>query len=1382
MGNNAGKYYVGLDMGTESVGWAVTDENYALLRAKGKDMWGARLFPSAQTAADRRSYRVSRRRRQREVARINYLKMCFADAIQKIDSGFMLRLDESKYFYEDRSEENKQSFSVFNDKEFTDREYFKKYPTIYHLRSELLKKDPIVPHDVRLVYLALLNMFKHRGNFLNNSLSIDSKGANISEAYKTLVDVASYFDIAFPNEVSTEELQNILSSQNLSKREKLEKLSNLFEFSKKTNPEAYEILQLCCGMKGKLRNIFGELIEEDNKNFSLSFSDSNYEEEATEAIELVGDDYFEIVAAAKEIYDIGLLANIMKGETYISDARVADYDAHHKDLIILKQVFKEYDIQSYDDFFRKMEEGNYSAYIGSVNSKYEKTRRNGNKGRSQEDVYKTIKNIIKKFPAEADKDQRVAYILDRIEKGIFMPKQLTGSNGVIPNQVHAREMKQILDNASTYLPFLCEKDESGFTTSERILKMFMFNIPYYVGPLGQEYLDQPGYNVWAKRIANGPIYPWNINEKIDVNEAAEKFIVRMLRNCTYLHDQKALPKQSLLYEKFTVLNELNNLRVYGNKISVEEKQDIFNDLFMRGKKVTRKTLCKYLVGKGIISKDDSEDEIISGIDGDFKNYLSSMNKFEPIFGRENIYGSNREMIEKIIFWGTVFGDDRKVLEEKITEAYGDSLDANVIKRISGFKFSGWGNLSREFLEMPGKSGSSEADKSIIILLWETNNNLMELLSSSYSFKEALESKNLKKQKELLEWNEDDLSELYLSPSVKRMVWQTIKILKEIYQVTHKEPEKIFVEMPREDSEKGKRTESRKKKLESLYKGQKEFLDAIGKYDEHDFRQKKLYLYYLQNGKSMYTGNEIDLENLLSNNSRYDIDHIYPRHYIKDDSLDNNLVLVEKEINNDIKGGDYPLDSSIQARMAPMWKGLLRKGFISKEKYDRLLRTTEFTEQEQADFIARQLVETRQGTKAITQILKEVFPSTKVVFSKANVVSSFRQKYDIPKVRCMNSCHHAHDAYLNIVVGNTYYVKFTANPLNFIKEAGKKWKDPSYHYHMDKIFNYRVERNGEVAWVPQVGDDSGTIKKVRATMSKASVLLTAKAYMVHGGISNKATIYSAKEAQSNPNAYYPTKTSDSRLKDVSKYGGITSIANTAYALVQYSVKENKKIRQLVGVPIYLGDCNKDSALLAEYLHEKVKEDNSKTEIKDFSIRLYPIRFNSTISVDGFTYLVGGATGNYIYLKDFVPLYLSKWATAYLKKVDKACNISDFDEIAEGSKVITSENNKKLYLELTDKLGNTIYKNKKSSIFTVVNEGISIFDKLSIEQQCNVIMQIVLWVNSAVQSANLIDLKEVGGVAHAGVLRIKNAISDYEKVFLVERSTLGLYERKVDLLKV
>lgn len=61
-------YFIGVDMGTSSVGWAVTDENYVIVRRKGKDLWGVREFDEALPAVERRTNRVARRRRQREIA------------------------------------------------------------------------------------------------------------------------------------------------------------------------------------------------------------------------------------------------------------------------------------------------------------------------------------------------------------------------------------------------------------------------------------------------------------------------------------------------------------------------------------------------------------------------------------------------------------------------------------------------------------------------------------------------------------------------------------------------------------------------------------------------------------------------------------------------------------------------------------------------------------------------------------------------------------------------------------------------------------------------------------------------------------------------------------------------------------------------------------------------------------------------------------------------------------------------------------------------------------------------------------------------------------------------------------------------------------------
>lgn len=151
-------YYVGLDLGTGSLGWAVTDENYNVLREHGKDLWGVRLFESAQTAEKRRQFRGSRRRIQRRNHRIELLQEIFADAINEIDDGFFLRMKESKYVPEDKLDIEGQCpelpYALFVDKNYTDKDYHCQFPTIYHLRRYLMKTQDTP--DIRLVYLASL--------------------------------------------------------------------------------------------------------------------------------------------------------------------------------------------------------------------------------------------------------------------------------------------------------------------------------------------------------------------------------------------------------------------------------------------------------------------------------------------------------------------------------------------------------------------------------------------------------------------------------------------------------------------------------------------------------------------------------------------------------------------------------------------------------------------------------------------------------------------------------------------------------------------------------------------------------------------------------------------------------------------------------------------------------------------------------------------------------------------------------------------------------------------------------------------------------------------------------------------------------------------------
>jgi hypothetical protein len=219
-------YFIGLDLGTNSIGWAVTDTDYNLLKANRKYLWGVRLFDTANTAAVRRLYRAGRRRNQRKVQRLNLLREIFEQEIIKIDKDFFARLKESSYHKEDRF--NHFAYPLFDDKNFTDIDYYKKYPTIFHLRSDLVHHSN-KNIEIRELFLAINSILKTRGHFLFSGETMDNSSslANLLDELKTAI--LECFNINLTIDTSLEEIGKTLKLKR--KTEKKELLKNYFIFS-----------------------------------------------------------------------------------------------------------------------------------------------------------------------------------------------------------------------------------------------------------------------------------------------------------------------------------------------------------------------------------------------------------------------------------------------------------------------------------------------------------------------------------------------------------------------------------------------------------------------------------------------------------------------------------------------------------------------------------------------------------------------------------------------------------------------------------------------------------------------------------------------------------------------------------------------------------------------------------------------------------------------------------------------------------------------------------------------------------------------------------------------------------------------------------------------
>ena len=1319
--------YVGLDIGTGSVGWAVTDQQYHLCRARGKDMWGVRLFEDAQTAQERRAFRIQRRRLQRRNQRLALLQELFAEAIRDVDPGFFQRMSLSRILPEQKN----CKYSLFDDEDFTDRTYHRLYPTIYHLRLSLIHDRGT--GDPRLVYLAIHHILKNRGHFL----MADTDQNQMPEIENLIQQCALAFDDELEMTMRCErvsEFKEVLLNTTIANSAKQKKLQQLFSVETK---QQKEWLKLLCGATASLDVLFDDPSFKDDPNCKTNFAKQGFEDELSAYEALLGERMY-LLELWRKLYSWAILKRLIGDHHFLSEAKVAQYEQHAEDLAALKHVLRQYGKkEQYDAVFKKTDEkSNYCNLVGHAHTggKKESVKRC-----SHADFCKFIKSVLLSLP----QNDEVGTLLRKAEEQVLLPRLISRDNSVIPYQIHRAELEIILDHAVRKLPFLAVPDEQQMTAADKIKALLEFRIPYYVGPLNSH-----SKNSWAVRLEEGKIYPWNLKEKIDLAASAQQFIDRMTGQCTYLSGCSVLPACSPLYERFKVLNEINPITLHGEPISVQTKQMLFECVFMKHKKPTIKTMIHVLEAHGLrVSRDD-----IGGIDLEtgIKSNLRTEILLRDILAEQY----TPALAEDIVAALTYLGEDRRLLRKKLQSDLG--LSDAVIGALSRIRCTGWGRLSAELLETLRSDVDGYENISIIEAMWATNHTFAGLMAEPYGFGAAIERHNAAQDRQT---EKDFIDELYVSPSVKRQIHQTLTIMKELRKIMGHDPEKIFIEMARGSQGVPERKVSRKQRLTALYAKLKDEERELGELlqstSDQDLRRDRLYLYFTQLGKCMYSGQRIELADLFDKN-KYDIDHIYPQSMVKDDSLDNR-VLVKKELNQ-AKTNVYPIAADIRNSQRPRWNNLLRHGLISKTKYDRLTRQTGFTNDEKTDFIARQLVETRQGTKAVAQLLKRLMPNTDIVYVKAGNVSDFRRDFKFLKVRELNDLHHAKDAYLNIVVGNVYDTKFTRSPAHFIRD----FREP---YNLHRMYDFPVVRGKAVAWQP--GED-GTLATVRNTLRKNSVLVTQMAIIRSGAIADAQPVAA-------PNGQLPLK----KGLPVEFYGGYNKVKGACFMLVEHDQKK-KRVRSLVDVPIHLREQILENTQAAQaYCRDQL-------ELQAPRIIIPVIRIKSLLSIDGFKMYLAGRTGIQLDMNCAHQLLLSTEMEAYLKRVLKYCASADEYERMHKGEIyrlvtadgITADTNLTLYDVFLSKLGSNPYVRMLSKQFGVMQAGRERFVALSCEKQCRALAQILKLFTRADKSA---DLTAIGGGSQAGTLRPQCRISHYKEVFILYQSATGLIEKKVDLLK-
>lgn len=1084
-------------------------------------------------------------------------------------------------------------------------------------------------------------------------------------------------------------------------------------------------------MRGLVGNKFNvsklymhEDLQFDDEDLKLQFSDKSYEEKITE-YENVLEEKMEFIDLMQRFYSWIELSKIVGSDSQhasISGAMVNIYESHREDLRTLKEVMLKIGKKEYDEMFKPTSKNvvNYYNYVNPVACSGDKT----------DGFYKYVKKAIEKSD-----DSRKDEILQKIANETYMLKQTSKNNAYIPYQMQKDELIKILDHQEKYYPVLKEN-------RDKIISILEFRIPYYYGPLDGN--KQFGWLIKKKGKENERILPWNHQEIVDVQETAAQFIKKLTNYCTYLPIEKVMPQKSLTCSMYEVLSEVNKIRIDGKLLPIDTKNRLIEDLFFKRKTVKEKDLINWLKQNQLTVGE------ITGYQKEkaFSSSLAPWIDFKEIF--DEINDSNYDIIEKIIEDMTIFNEG-SILKERLKKAY--NLDQNKVKKIMKLKYSGWSRLSKKLINGIRADNKFGSSVSILDVMKESHMTLMEIINDQdLGFKQIIEKENFKNETGSFEY--EDIENLAGSPALKRGIWQTLQVIEEIKNYMGHEPKNIYIEFAREEQEKV-RTTTRVKKLKSIYNDIKNQLDVHGKevysnlnkQDEKSSIEKRLYLYYTQLGKCMYSGESLDIDKL----SNYEIDHIFPRTLTSDDSLDN-LVLVKKK-ENQRKLDDLVLPLEIRNKMEVFWKKLYDNGLITQTKYYRLMRD-EFRRDQIDKFINRQLVETRQIIKHVANIIENHYKGTKVFTIRANLSHEFREKYGIYKNRNVNDFHHAHDAYIACIIGRYIQIRFPGLEAKYVygqyMQNVKKTKnniDKENHGFIINSMKYECidEDTGEVIWNPE------RILDYIKCFNYRDVHITKKLDTNNRELFNVTILPNDKNSEKGKTkATIPVNKLRSNVR---KYGGFSGLQSDIVAI---EGKKGKKIdRRLINLPILLRYVSIEDQC------KYIMENNKYSDVKIIK----KIKKNQLIEIDGGLYYLSSATE----LVNAHQLILNNKENEIIFEINNAMIKNDYSYFENREIEIT-----KLYNLLCDKM-KKYYPKYKGIYEKILTKNID-FNILEIDLKCRVILEVLKILKAGAINGNL-KFEPYNMTDREG--RLSKQSIHLDNTYFYDVSITGIYSKKYKL---
>lgn len=512
---------------------------------------------------------------------------------------------------------------------------------------------------------------------------------------------------------------------------------------------------------------------------------------------------------------------------------------------------------------------------------------------------------------------------------------------------------------------------------------------------------------------------------------------------------------------------------------------------------------------------------------------------------------------------------------------------------------------------------------------------------------------------------------------------------------------------------------------------------------------------------------------MAGSGEYEVDHIIPRAFIKDDSLENKALVYREE--NQHKTDQLLIDKSIRWKMGETWKQLHQAKLIGDKKYRNLLRSS-INDNAMKGFVARQLVETSQMVKMAQALLEARYAGegTKIVPVKASMSHNLREAAGLVKCREANDFHHAHDAYLACRLGLFIQMRHPGmyeNPIGYshvikkyVREQSELFKKThrmpgsagfvvnsfmtaGFDPETGEVFDDAWSEDDEVKryrgkYLPDGWNAAAEVEGIRRAFNYRQCYIS-RMPQEDTGAFWKATIYSPRDPKMGAKLELSTK----QGLDAKRYGGFSS-QQFAYFFIYKAKKKGKPVFRFSQVPVWLAArIEGDSAVLGEYARGLAEK-------------------------EGLEYV--GITRPKIYKKQLIEVDGERFFITGKKEMRNATQLAFSNE---QMKLLAGDTCSEDAIKLLD-----MFNPAASSVSGRLLRQLkieAIIEKcatMDAEDVVAVVKRLLALVNGTM---NMVDLSPAGGSKFSGCIQpnYSKLLSDSNvTVFLIDQSVTGMFERR------